>query len=98
MLENLRRSRGVVFSGAILLELARKGISREQAYDWVQRNAMRSFGEQRDFKQLLLADSDVARALSPAEIERAFDLDEQLKHVDDIFARVFQCEPASLSR
>jgi len=98
MLENLRRSRGVVFSGTILLELTRKGISREQAYEWVQRNAMRSFGEQRDFKALLLADSDVARVLTRAEIERAFDLDEQLKHVDHIFARVFQCEPASLSR
>ena len=89
MLENLRRSRGVVFSGTILLELARKGISREQAYEWAQRNAMRSLAEQRDFKALLLADSDVARALTPAEIERAFDLDEQLKHVDHIFDRVF---------
>jgi adenylosuccinate lyase len=98
MLENLRRSRGVVFSGTILLELTRKGISREQAYEWVQGDAMRSFGEQRDFKALLLADSDVARVLTPVEIERAFDLDEQLKHVDHIFARVFQCEPASLSR
>ena len=98
MLVNLRRSRGVVFSGTILLELARKGISREQAYEWVQRTAMRSFDEQRDFKALLLADPDVARALTPTEIERAFNLDEQLKHVDDIFARVFQCEPASLSR
>jgi adenylosuccinate lyase len=98
MLENLRRSRGVVFSGTILLELARKGVSREQAYEWVQRNAMRSFEEQRDFKALLLADPDVARVLTPAEMERAFNLDEQLKHVDHIFARVFQCEPASLSR
>ena len=89
MLENLRRSRGVVFSGTILLELARKGISREQAYEWTQRNAMRSLAEQRDFKALLLADSDVARALTPAEIERAFYLDEQLKHVDHIFDRVF---------
>jgi adenylosuccinate lyase len=98
MLENLNRSRGVVFSGTILLELARKGISREKAYEWVQRNAMLSFSEQRDFKGLLLADADVARVLSPGEIDRAFDLDAQLKHVDHIFARVFQCEPASLSR
>ena len=97
MLENLNRSRGVVFSGTVLLELAKKGISREQAYEWVQRNAMRSFAEQRDFKALLAADSDVSRALTPSEIDRAFDLDEQLKHVDFIFARVFACEPASLS-
>src|SRR5262245_699937 len=89
MLENLNRSRGVVFSGTVLLELARRGVSREQAYEWVQRNAMRSFDEQRDFKSLLLADPDVTRALPPAEIERAFDLDQQLKHVDHIFDRVF---------
>jgi adenylosuccinate lyase len=73
----------------VLLEFARKGVSREQAYEWVQRNAMRSFEEQRDFKALLLADPDVSRVLTAAEIERAFDLDEQLKHVDHIFDRVF---------
>jgi adenylosuccinate lyase len=89
MRENLNRSRGVVFSGTVLLELAKKGISREQAYEWVQRNAMRSFAEQIDFKSLLLADPDVTRVLPPAEIARAFDLDEQLKHVDHIFDRVF---------
>jgi adenylosuccinate lyase len=89
MRENLGRSRGVVFSGTVLLELAKKGVSREQAYEWVQRNAMRSFAEQRDFKTLLLTDADVTRVLPPAEIERAFDLGEQLKHVDHIFDRVF---------
>jgi adenylosuccinate lyase len=89
MLENLSRSRGVVFSGTVLLELAQHGISREQAYEWVQRNAMRAFHEGRDFKSLLLADSDVTGVLTAAAIERAFDLDEQLRHVDAIFARVF---------
>jgi adenylosuccinate lyase len=89
MLENLGRSRGVVFSGTVLLELARRGVSREQAYEWVQRNAMRSFAEHTDFKALLLADPDVSRVLPAADIERAFDLGEQLKHVDDIFDRVF---------
>ena len=98
MRENLDRSRGVVFSGTVLLELARKGVARGEAYDWVQRNAMRSFAEQRDFESLLAADPDVSRTLTRAEIERAFDLDDQLKHVDHIFARVFECEPASLSR
>ncbi|HEV3139515.1 MAG TPA: adenylosuccinate lyase [Vicinamibacterales bacterium] len=90
MRENLNRSRGVVFSGTVLLELARAGVSREQAYEWVQRNAMRSFAEQRDFKALLLADADVSRVLPGQAIERAFDLDRQLEHVDDIFDRVFQ--------
>jgi adenylosuccinate lyase len=89
MLENLNRSRGVVFSGTVLLELARRGISREQAYEWVQRSAMRSFAEQRDFKALLLADPDVMRVLSAADVEKAFDLNQQLVHVDEIFDRVF---------
>ena len=89
MRENLNRLRGVVFSGTILLALARKGVSREQAYEWVQRNAMRSFAEQADFKALLLADTDVTRLLPAADIERAFDLDDQLRHVDHIFDRVF---------
>ncbi len=90
MRENLERSRGVVFSGTVLLELARHGASREQAYEWVQRNAMRSFSERRDFKSLLVADSDITAVLPPADIERTFDLGEQLRHVDDIFERVFQ--------
>jgi len=90
MRENLGRSRGVIFSGTVLLELARRGVSREQAYEWVQRNAMRSFREQRDFKQLLLEDEEVGRVLGPPEIERAFDLDVHLRHVDAIFDRVFQ--------
>jgi adenylosuccinate lyase len=90
MRENLERSRGVVFSGTVLLELARRGVSREQAYEWVQRNAMRSFSEQRSFKALLLADPDVASVLTASEIERAFSLDEQLRHVDHIFEKVFQ--------
>ncbi|MGE5244485.1 MAG: adenylosuccinate lyase [Betaproteobacteria bacterium] len=98
MRDNLNRSRGVVFSGSVLLELARKGVSREQAYEWVQRNAMRSHAEQLDFKPLLVADPDISGVLTPAEIARAFDLDEQFRHVDDIFARVFQCEPVSSSR
>jgi adenylosuccinate lyase len=89
MRDNLERSRGVIFSGQVLLELARRGITREEAYSWVQRSAMRSFDERRSFKELLLADSDITRVLSPEEIEKAFDLDEQLRNVDAIFARVF---------
>ena len=89
MLENLQRSRGVVFSGAVLLELARRAVSREQAYEWVQRNAMRSFAEQRDFKELIVADPDIARTLPRATLDEAFDLAAQLRHADTIFARVF---------
>jgi adenylosuccinate lyase len=90
MRENLERSRGVVFSGTVLLELAKRGVSREQAYEWVQRNAMRSFHERQDFKSLLLMDPDVCAVLTPVEIERAFDLNDQLRHVDEVFERVFQ--------
>src|SRR5688500_4474692 len=93
MRENLQRSRGVVFSGTVLLELARRGVSREQAYEWVQRNAMRSFHEQKDFKSLLLADADLMNVLTPAEVEKAFDLDDQPRNVDAIFARVFGSSP-----
>jgi adenylosuccinate lyase len=89
MLENLNRSHGVVFSGTILLELARRGVSRERAYELVQRNAMRSFHEQRAFKTLLLEDADVTAVLPPDEIEKAFDLRVQLRNVDAVFDRVF---------
>jgi adenylosuccinate lyase len=89
MRENLERSGGAIFSGTVLLELARRGVSREQAYDWVQRAAMRSSAEGRPFKTLLLAADDVMSVLSPQEIEQAFDLDAQLTHVDAIFERVF---------
>jgi adenylosuccinate lyase len=89
MRENLGRSRGVVFSGTVLLELAKKGVSREQAYEWVQRAAMRAHDEGREFKELLLADKDVTAVLPAEEIERAFDLRRQTRHVDAVFERVF---------
>jgi adenylosuccinate lyase len=97
MLENLERSRGVVFSGTVLLELAKRGVSREQAYEWVQRNAMRSFHDKRDFKQLLLADPDVTAVLKASEIEKAFSLDDQLRNIDAVFGRVFSGSPALTS-
>ncbi len=90
MRENLERSRGIVFSGTVLLELARRGVAREkEGYEWVQRNAMRSFSEHRDFKALLLADPDIMGVLTPAELELCFDLNDQFRHVDHIFDRVF---------
>jgi len=95
MRENLELSRGVVFSGTVLLELAQRGISREQAYEWVQRNAMRSYDEKRDFKQLLLADPNVMGVLDRKTVEDAFDLKVQLKNVDKIFDRVFKVPVAA---
>ncbi len=95
MLQNLELSRGVVFSGTVLLELAQRGISREQAYEWVQRNAMRSYDEQKSFKQLLLADPDVIGVLDGKTVEDAFDLKIQFKNVDKIFDRVFKVPVAA---
>ena len=98
MRANLERSRGVVFSGTVLLQLARRGVSREDAYLWIQRNAMRSHDEQADFKALLLADADVTGVLTRDEIDQAFNLDVQLRHVDTILDRVFGGVPTGVER
>ena len=97
MRENLARSRGVVFSGTVLLELASRGVSREEAYLMVQRNAMRSHDEGRDFKALLLEDAEVTKVLSGEEIDHAFDLTVQLRHVDAIMDRVFAAKAVEVS-
>lgn len=89
MLKNLNLMRGLIFSQRILLELANKGASREDAYSIVQRNAMKVWEEGKDFQTELLADTDVRRYLSSEEITAAFDLNYHLKHVDTIFSRVF---------
>ena len=88
MRENLERSRGVVYSGTVLLELAQRGVSREQAYAQVQRAAMRSHDERLDFKTLLAEDREVTAVLSPADLERAFDLERQLRHAGPVVDRV----------
>jgi len=89
MKKNLEMTRGLVFSGQLLLDLAAKGTLREQAYLWVQRNAMRAWENGEDFRALVGFDAEIARALTPAEIDRAFDLQRQLRNVDAIFQRVF---------
>ena len=94
MRENLARSRGVVFSGTILLELARRGLSRERAYELVQRHAMRSFHEGRDFRTLLLEDTEILATLPREEIDKAFDLDVQLRNVGQVIDRVFAADAA----
>jgi len=89
MLVNLHATRGLVFSGQLLLALTQAGVAREQAYEWVQRNAMRAWDEGADFRALVLADEDINTRLARAEIERAFALDTYLRNVDAVFARVF---------
>ena len=90
MLENLQATKGLIFSGQLLLALTAKGISRETAYDWIQRNAMRVWDEDRDFKTLVKADDDIKSEMSDEEIEQVFSLDHYLRNVDAIFERVFQ--------
>ena len=89
MLENLNATRGLVFSGQLLLALAAGGAAREEAYAWVQRNAMRAWDEGLDFRALVSHDPDIARVLNAEQIARAFDVRTQLKNVDRIFERVF---------
>jgi adenylosuccinate lyase len=89
MLENLQLTRGLVFSGQLLLALTQKGISRESAYEWVQRNAMKVWDQKGNFQELLQQDPDIKLHLSAAEIEGAFGFDFYLRNVDEIFSRVF---------
>ena len=90
MRKNLDRLGGLIHSQRVLLALTQKGVSREDAYSLVQRNAMPVWRGEGDFLSLLKADKDVAAALSPSELEPLFDLEYHLKHVDTIFARVFE--------
>jgi adenylosuccinate lyase len=89
MQRNLDRLGGLIHSQRVLIALAQKGIAREDAYRMVQRNAMRVWQDGGDFLALLNADPDVAKALTPAELEALFDLGYHTKNVDTIFARVF---------
>jgi adenylosuccinate lyase len=89
MKKNLDSLNGLLFSGAVLLELTQKGVSREDAYVYVQRNAMRAWKNEGTLLELLKADKDVARAMPAKELEALFNLDDHLKQVDTIFERVF---------
>jgi len=89
MHENLNLLRGLIFSGQLLLDLVEKGARREDAYGWVQRNAMQVWETGEDFRALVERDPDISGYLKPREIARAFSLERQLRHVDTIFRRVF---------
>ena len=89
MKSNLDRLGGLIHSQRVLLALTQKGASREDAYGYVQRNAMPVWRGEGDFLTLLKGDPDVSAKLSAAELEELFDLGYHLKHVDTIFARVF---------
>lgn len=89
MLKNLNQMKGLVFSQKILLDLTQAGVSREDAYRLVQKNAMKVWEEGKDFQTELLNDTEVVGALGAEKIRESFDLSYHLKHVDTIFKRVF---------
>ncbi|MDZ4184344.1 MAG: adenylosuccinate lyase, partial [Desulfuromonadales bacterium] len=90
MLRNLNQMQGLVFSQKILLDLTQAGVSREDSYRLVQKNAMKVWEEGKDFLTELLADQEVVGALGEGKIRESFDLNYHLKHVDTIFKRVFE--------
>lgn len=89
MLENMEITRGLIFSQQILLQLAKQGVSREEAYKMVQMRAMEAWKTKKDFKDLVAHDPDIGKHLKGGELEEVFDVKSQLRHVDTIFARVF---------
>jgi adenylosuccinate lyase len=92
MLENLQATRGLIFSGQLLIALTRKGAQRETAYEWVQRNAMRVWDEGVDFQTLVMADPEIKALLTEDEITSVFSLDTYLRNVDQVLVRVFEDE------
>ncbi|MBK6748904.1 MAG: adenylosuccinate lyase [Pyrinomonadaceae bacterium] len=89
MLKNLDLTRGLVFSGQLMLALTQKGISREDAYAWTQRNAMKVWDEGGVYVELVTKDADISSHLSADEIARVFDLKHYLRNVETVFGRVF---------
>ena len=89
MLANLESTRGLVFSGQLLLDLVESGVSREDAYRLVQSHAMRAWKENLDFHELIVNDPEISGRVPRTKIDRAFSLKRQLKNIDRIFARVF---------
>jgi adenylosuccinate lyase len=89
MLKNIELTRGLAYSGQLLLDLTRKGVAREEAYRWIQRCSMKVWDEDKDFLQVLQEDPDIAQVLSRKEIRSVVNPELQLRNVDAIFSRVF---------
>jgi len=89
MRQNLDMTKGLIFSQQILLALARKGVSREDAYRMVQNNAMEASEKGKDFKDLIRQDPEIRKYLKTEEVDEIFDIHFQLRHIDTIFDRVF---------
>ena len=89
MTENLNKLKGLIFSQQVLMKLTSMGLKRQIAYDMVQRNALKVWDTGKDFKSLLLEDQEIRKYLTERDVEELFSLDYHLKHVEDIFERVF---------
>lgn len=89
MLKNIELTRGLAYSGQLLLDLTRKGVVREDAYRWIQRCAMKVWDEDKDFLQVLQEDPDITQMLTREEIQSVVNPELQLRNVDAIFSRVF---------
>jgi adenylosuccinate lyase len=89
MRRNLEMTRGLVFSGQVLLDLAAAGMLREDAYRTVQTHAMRAWEQESDFRAAIEADPEIQAVLTPSQIAESFSLERQLRNVDAIFRRVF---------
>jgi len=90
MVRNLEKLQGLIFSQQILLALVKKGCSRQHAYSITQKNSLQAWSTGESFKQLVLSDPDIQNYLSNNEIDETFSLNQHLKYVGEIFARVFQ--------
>jgi adenylosuccinate lyase len=88
MQRNLDASHGLFFSQRVLLALVDAGLGRDEAYRLVQRNAMRAWDEERDFRQLVASDGEITAALDADALDRAFDLSAYTRHVDAVFDRL----------
>ena len=88
MMDNINKTNGLIFSQEVLLALIKKGITREDAYQMVQKNAMRSWEEKIGFKTLLFEDKSISKILSKDEIDELFDLNKILKNIRKVFKRL----------
>jgi adenylosuccinate lyase len=95
---NLESTGGLVFSGQLLLDLVEHGVSREDAYRMVQRNAMRAWREGLNFRELVFSDPDITGRVPRKQLDQAFELKRQLRNIDEIFARVFAGEESSSTK
>jgi adenylosuccinate lyase len=88
--QNMDRSGNLFFSEGVMLALVEKGLARQQAYELVQRNAMRAFRGEGVFRELLGADSEISQRLTPGDLDEVFDLDHALRYADTLVERAIR--------